>query len=292
MRRILMFFVCLFALTAIAIAQSEQQSSSSTAKQCESDALKSKDILTLGVSLITLCFSLYAILKKKREEERTIRNQLTDIIGKLNDVATEHDTLIYETKDKKRDDYTQRIFMRLGDRTRFLLRQTIFLIKKIPNLVTDMEYVVVAFTSAEIGDLVNADDYWQKAIAVASNSIQKGEHLSAYARFLFNQGDIEEGRMKFQQSIETFKDKVEVKTQARKDLILSYLGEIHARWARAEAEYAPQDGKVKRHLDESRKFYEAIRNQSHKKDGLNNLNAVMSSIPRQQQKIERQSDSP
>ncbi|MBI1744086.1 hypothetical protein HYR54_13615 [Candidatus Acetothermia bacterium] len=107
-----------------------------------------KDIITIGLSLLALVLSVIAtvgtIAREKSETVRAVRSQLTDVMGRLVSLNfLEQAKLLQDAKGKDLE-YQQRIQAGLQQQNQFLLGQAIALIAQLPDkLVTSVEYNTV-----------------------------------------------------------------------------------------------------------------------------------------------------
>src|SRR6266481_3523677 len=162
--------------------------------------MEPRDYIAIGAALISTCSLTVSYItwrQKSSEAERTIRGQITDVIGKLDAVFAEWDKLIFENAEKKSDPYFVGRRSFLNGQKRFLARQALYLMDYVPDLVTDFEYNRVADAFCSIGDYDQANDLYKQSIEAAKQPNYKANCTRAYARCLFGQGRINEGRANF-----------------------------------------------------------------------------------------------
>jgi tetratricopeptide (TPR) repeat protein len=182
--------------------------------------------IALAASTIAFLISIFAALQKLSEYRLAIRKQLTDYISKLHELNIEQ---AKSKAPKKRDDYPEHFERLVTDQRRFLARQAEYMARKITGLVTPYELMVIAISLDQIDDLALAEQYFQKALAKRLDQFERTIVLRQYARFLFRNGRLEEGRKKFS-------DAVASGTGDTRRHIIS-VGDTWERWAQTESEF-------------------------------------------------------
>jgi tetratricopeptide (TPR) repeat protein len=191
--------------------------------------METKDYLTLAVSVSAFVVSLVTLLLKGPENRRIIRNQLTDIIGKLNAVQAEARKLSMEKEQERFNPHVNALFAFFNDQRVFLVWQASFLIRQIPKDVSDIEYALIARAFDAIGDQSQADRYWNKCIQSSQGEYYRSMNLRGYASYLFAQGSFEDGRKKFEESVSSLTGDSDRMRHAK--------GETYLRWALIEREF-------------------------------------------------------
>lgn len=221
------------------------------------------------ISFISLVVSTIAIIitlhQKKYEIERTLRNQITEVIEKLVSVALEHDKIWFDSGKLKNDPQQQALRARLNDQRRFLVRQAVYLIKQKPKLISDIEYLTVAEAFSHLRDYALADIYWKKAIQASPDDYYKSTNLRNYARFVFSQSSPEMGRQLYQESLSL------LSKNSDRDRYLK--GETYQRWALMESEFGFL-GEAERLFDLSKVTFEKIGDKRWSRHMLSNLEAA------------------
>lgn len=185
-----------------------------------------KDYFTLTISVLAFFLSLTSLLMKGPENRRLIRNQLTDAISKLNAVNAEARKLSIEKAAERHTPNVNGMFSFYNDQRVFLARQAVFLIEQIPQYVSDAEYAVVARAFDSAGDAALATEYWTKCLDSCRTPATRAFQLRGYAAYLFNQGEVVEGRKRYHQSVES--------TGNVSDRDKHTLGETYLRWSKHE----------------------------------------------------------
>ncbi len=196
------------------------------------------------------------------EAKRTLRNQITDTITKLDSVFAEVDKLVYENAENLSGPYfvSRRGF--LSSQRRFLANQAVYLISQAPALVADFEYARVGDAFSSIGDYDLANEYYLKAIEVSQNDYYKSMSIRAYARCLFEQGRIDEGRQKFKEAIAII--------ELNSDVNRWHVADTYQRWARIEADFQSRD-KSQALLEKAKEAFLLISNRKRQEQGIANL---------------------
>jgi tetratricopeptide (TPR) repeat protein len=286
-----MLFTCLLAVSfSISIAQPRQADQSSDwevsvkpQSQVElkplagvgsatmSNPLQAKDYIAVGaaiISLFSLLISYITWKQKDKEAKRTIRNQLTDAVSKLDGAMAEWDKLIFESAGQQLDSYYFGKRSYLNGQKRFLARQTLFLLEHIPELVSDFEYNRIADAFSSIGDYEESNPLYQKAIAIATSPAYKSASIRGYAKSLFNQNKLAEGRDKFREALNLINE--------HSDFQLYIKGETYRRWAALEMDYQEFES-ANSLLDKAKDLCSRINHPYHRNQGL----AAIAALERQ-----------
>lgn len=188
--------------------------------------METKDYVTLGLSLSALIVSLVTLFLKGPENRRTIRNQLTDALSKLNAVNAEARKLSIEKAADRHTPEVNGMFSFFNDQRAFLVRQAVFLADQIPAHVSDIEYSLIARALGNAGDHVSALTYWSKSIAASKDTLQRAMRLRGFAAYHFEQGDVDSGRKCVKESVSLL--------AGDDDFRKHTVGETYLRWANLE----------------------------------------------------------
>jgi tetratricopeptide (TPR) repeat protein len=216
--------------------------------------LATKDVITISVSIIALSFSIIStyitLRQKKYETERTLRNQLTDVLAKITALNLENAKIPQEGASPS--GLTSGMRGHLRDQQRFLVRQATYVIDQIPTLVSPFEYLLVAGTFESIDDVYQAEQFFRKAIEhSADDEMNRGIITRAFARFLFNQGEHELAREQYMAAVEIF--------SGDSDIMKEYRGDTYLRWATQEFEWSYPDN-AETYFNEARLIFESKSN--------------------------------
>ena len=241
--------------------------------------MEPRDYIAIGAAIISACSLTVSYItwrQKSSEAERTVRNQITDTISKLDAVFAEWDKLIFENADKASDPYFVGRRSFLNGQKRFLAKQALYLMGHSSDLVTDFEYNRVADAFSSIGDFDQANELYRKSIDAANTVYYKSICTRAYARCLFGQGKITEGRKCFQEAVDL--------VEADSDVNRFHTAETYQRWAVAEADADNWEEWTKR-IEQARQMYLKITSRRNRDQGLDNLYEIESRFSAKKQRL-------
>ena len=228
-----------------------------------------KDKLAIGLSIAAFCISIYSTiageLRSTEERRRTIRSQLTDVLGRLE--ALQLDAAKLQRDAKGDSEYLQQITGALQQEKGFFIDQAVFLADEIPNLTTSYELNTIAVANAENGNLMVAEKYYKRAIDVAPTDLYRSMAMRSYAAFLFySPTRIDEGRELFRKAIETLK--------GEDNFIRGTNGFTYQMWAVHELRFAHSPEKANKYFDAAKQEYSAISADAARNAALWSLEAV------------------
>jgi hypothetical protein len=207
-----------------------------------------KDIATVLLSLLALGLSIYATYTSQKERTRTIRAQLTDVLGKLTTLSLDRAKFQHDAKDDQQ--YLDSVNAALGQQNGFLLDQAVFLSEQIPELVTTYEFNTIAVADSDAGNIFRAEVHQLKAIDAAKTDLYKSQAIRGYAVFLFPQGRLSEGREQYRKAIEVLK--------GESNLVHWTNGMTYQMWAFSELNFARSPERANQYVESARKEYSAI----------------------------------
>lgn len=248
--------------------------------------MDSADYIAIGAAVISACSLTVSYItwrQKSSEDERTIRNQITDVIGKLDAVFAEGDKLNYENSDQRNDPYFVGRRSFLNGQKRFLARQALYLMQYVEHLVSDFEYNRVADAFCSIGDFGQANDLYIQAIKSAKPPNYKANCTRAYARCLFDQSRIKEGREQFQKAIDL--------VSTDNDVNRFHVAETYQRWAIVEAD-SHNSAEAAELIEKAREMYTRIIGGRPRGEGLANLERIKSNISARQERAPVENSKP
>lgn len=232
-----------------------------------------KDLVSLSVSGLAFALSVAATVitlrQKKFETERTLRQQLTDAIGKLNSAFEESAKLEQEKAGSLNEPSVVNLKAFYNGQRLFYARQAVYVATQIPSLVSDAEYNSLARAFLDLDDDENAVLYYRKAIRAASAPLYKATNLRGLGRTFIRMGNEAEGRAAFSEAL-----KLSAQTT---DSFLRFQADTLLRWAQIEAA-AGHAKEARQHLDDAESRYQAIKFPSRRSSALNYLQAVRNSL--------------
>lgn len=206
-----------------------------------------KDLLAIGIAVISLAISLNTSQKQATRDQR---RQLTDTLDRYLQIQTQQIN-IYQEIQRNPNDVQLREFSRLVYNTfdmqnTALLAQAADLADQIPGEVTWVDYATMALGYASTGDIVTAEKFYRAAIDAAddsgggsgANPYAVGRARNMYAAFLFTQPSrIEDGRREYR-AINALMRSMDVEDELK----LSYEVNNDLYWARSELSIADLGG--------------------------------------------------
>jgi hypothetical protein len=195
-------------------------------------------LISLTAFLISNVSAVIAYRSAKRERQRSIRTQITDVLGRIVANQLAHANLRFDTQVELQQQQhgqgggqaqlqkLQYLGSVYGQQSAFLLDQVKYLTDQVPELVTTVEYNTLAAVNADAGNWMEAEHYYVKAIQIARNTVQTALATNSYARFLFNSERPEEGRRKVAEAIAMMKGDNDVAQSTR--------GQCYQQWALCE----------------------------------------------------------
>lgn len=191
-----------------------------------------KDILTVVLSTGALCFSIASFVLTMRqrsvEDRRGIRKSLTESISELTDVQLARLQL---DRDSPGDTSESVVTFRrtYNMQRRFLANHCEFLGDQIPELVTDIDCLVIAGAFETSQDYERADRFYLLAVEKAPNAVLKSLSLRSGARYWFNRGNPARGRKSFEEALQ-----LEVPDT---DAVRQLVSDTYMLWAKAEHDF-------------------------------------------------------
>jgi hypothetical protein len=162
---------------------------------------KPTDWVTICISVVALFFSLISYLQKTGENKLSRRNQLTELLEKLTDFNTE--IAIFRSGGNKDKTLPDNYVALLNDQRKVFVRQAAFLARKIKRLVNPYEYLVIGWAFEGVDDPEQAERMYLLSTKT-KDAFDRGIAVRSYARFLFNQWRVDEGRGAYADSVTLF----------------------------------------------------------------------------------------
>ena len=166
--------------------------------------METKDKLTLGIAVLAFLVSAVSttitVVRGRREKQRTIRNEITNVLSQIVETSLENARLFHESKGQFTNYYQQASEI-LSQRNTFLLNQGVYLSEQVPELVTAVEYNTLAVAQVNAGDLLRAEEFYKKAIEASRDSYYKALAIRSFASFLFVQNRLKEARSNFDSAV-------------------------------------------------------------------------------------------
>jgi tetratricopeptide (TPR) repeat protein len=234
------------------------------------------DIITLSIAGLALIVSLGSAIYTaiyggggKYDQQRTIRNQLTDVLKQIFDTQLE---LVRQSQDAvgKSPMYMQNINGVLGQQNAALLSQATYLADQIQELVTPVEYTTIAMASAQMGNYPQANKCAKRAVDISKDNYIKAIASRVCANILFSQGEIETGRQYFNSAVSLL--------QGEDNLDYYTKGFTYQFWAASEKTFATSDNRAEDLFEKARKEYQNISIQMVQDKAINELEMAISEL--------------
>ncbi len=256
----------------------------------ETKSLKLSDRLSIFISTAALLISIFATVKGEmngeKERERTVRSQLTDVLGRIEALSIDGTNLSKENdlerlkiensesefeKNQARIKalYAQNVLSMISRQVSGLLDQATYLSDQIPQLVTTIEYNTIASAFSSSNQALKAEVYFKKAIDLAPDAFMKSGATRTYAMFMFPQGRIPEGRELFRQSLTYLK--------GQDNLVLYENGLTCQYWGMLEKNSGGNSDESNRQFQEAQNYFSRITVEPVKINLLNALEAAKNS---------------
>jgi len=169
--------------------------------------METKDYITLTIStlafIVSVISSVIAMSRQKGQIRTTIREQFSRIVQEL--ITTLADNSVLQSEPlNERDGLFYSKSSSFSHKLSSLARQASALIALEPMIAFDVELSAVAQALNIVGDMPQADNFFQQAIKASPSDFYKIINLRMYAEFLFQQGKHQQGRKVFEDALGIF----------------------------------------------------------------------------------------
>ena len=231
------------------------------------------DISSIVISIVALLLSVYANINSQAREEseknRTIRIQLTDVLGRINNLNLEN-AKIFKDYSETDPEYASRISVILNQENASLLWQAKYLSEQIPDLISVVDLNILAYANFFANNILEAENFHQKSIEKAKNTndnYSQALTTRAYASFLFSTGRITDGRNQYKNSISLLQN---LNIKGNSDLIPSSIGYTYQQQGISELSIGEIDNAKKYFIKAEKEFYK-MQNSFARNSYLNSL---------------------
>jgi tetratricopeptide (TPR) repeat protein len=187
--------------------------------------------LALAISGASLALSIIALIlnyrQRSRQDKLSSRNALTDAIAAIANTNIEMAKLrgvAPEVVSARRN---------INSHRRYLANHAELLTLEIADLSTDIDHNLIAGAFDAAGDYDRARAHWVKCVEKSPAPSLRAWNLRQYARFMFNQGNPEEGRKLYEESLRVELPDTDSSRQTRADTFMF--------WALAERNFGFAD---------------------------------------------------
>jgi hypothetical protein len=162
--------------------------------------MEMKDVLAVTISVAAFTLSLIATVitlqRKRVEEERTQRALLSEAIGKIVAGRTEHAKFATAHPDANTV-AAGMVFNQYNYQINAFARLAVYVTEKIPHLVSDIEYSVIADAFSWTGDQSQALKFWDVTISHSKDAYYEILNRRSFANYLFKLGNAGGGREQY-----------------------------------------------------------------------------------------------
>jgi tetratricopeptide (TPR) repeat protein len=160
-----------------------------------------KDVLTIAISVAAFALSLIAAVltlqRKRLEEERTQRVLLSEAIGKIIAGRSEHAKFYAEHPDADQNNAMSAVIGMYNYQINTFARLAVYIAEKIPQLVSDIEYSIIADAFGWTGDQTQALKLWEITINRSKDNYYAMLNRRTFANYLFRIGNVGGGREQY-----------------------------------------------------------------------------------------------
>lgn len=198
------------------------------------------------------------------ERRLALRSELTNLLTKLIRGQIDNAKLFKEYANDTA--YTQQLSSILNQENSFLLNEIKLLIEQIPDLVGANEFATVAYSFSNTYDVVQAEEYYRRAINVAKSPHELVVAQQALANFIFSQGRFEEARSLYQDALKQIPEESLIMHQ--------FNGMTLQRWAWNEALIARDTLQAEELFSQALKEFESIKNPVIRRNFIDGLSST------------------
>ena len=203
------------------------------------------------------------------ERRIALRSELTDLLSRIIRGQLDHQKLLKEHAGDA--GYVQTVASTLNQENAFLLSEATLLIEQIPDLVGAVEYNTLAVALVSTSDLVQAEQYYRRAIHAARGPSQLTMAQRSFAQFLFSVGRVAEARALYQAALEELPDHDPTTPQTN--------GYTLQGWAWLEANLTGDLQRAGQLFDMAREQFERVENRMLREQLLGGLAAARQGHP-------------
>ena len=214
-----------------------------------------KDKISILISILAIVLSVLVAIRGEirvgQESKHTIRSQLTSVLESMMDVNLKAGRITSEDSDPL---YKQHALSVLNQENAFLLSQAMYLSEQIPNLVTPVELITVAYAHVQTGNQILAEDFYTRAINSSNSDYDKIMSLKTRAQYLFLNQRFNEAREDFKKSLTLMPD--------NNDMANWTHGTTYFQWANYENFMVKSQNRAKPLYENAKNRFQKINNQT------------------------------
>lgn len=231
-------------------------------------------LVSISTFIVAVVVAITTARGGKTDEQRTIRNQLTDTFNQMFATGLQmgQQQQVYGNGNYAQ---LQEVGTLLNQQYLSLLGQATFLANKIRNLVTPVEYNTLAASNANIGEFTLANKYAQWAIDACDKDDLNliARTTSSYGTILFMQSNFIDGNAKFDEAL-----KLLINANLEKNFGHYLTGSIYSTWAMYEKQWASPGGMAEEHFAKAEEAFNLIEIPRNRERALHELNEAKKAI--------------
>jgi tetratricopeptide (TPR) repeat protein len=167
--------------------------------------METKDIITIALSSAAFCFSIASFIlsfkQKSMEGRYSLRKSLTDVVSEISNVNIAFAQLDIDHPNSA-DQKVVAFRRNYNDQRRYLAYHGAFLAEQIPDLVNDIDCLLIGGAFRASGNFDCAENYYNLAVSKSVNNSVKMNNIRALARYYFVQGNAALGRKYYQEALQ------------------------------------------------------------------------------------------
>jgi hypothetical protein len=167
--------------------------------------MEPKDVLTLTISIAAFALSAVATVltlqRKRVEEERSQRALLSEAIGKIVASRTEHAKFYTEHPNADENTAMSAVLGMYNYQINAFARLAVYMTEKIPQLVSDIEFSIIADAFGWTGDQAQALKFWEITIRQSKDNYYAILNRRTFATYLFRIGNVGGGRDQYKTAL-------------------------------------------------------------------------------------------
>lgn len=183
--------------------------------------------LISGASLVFSIISLILTYRQRsRQDDLSLRKSLTDSVSAIADTNIQMEKLKGENFSNPNTIAARRI---INSQRRYLANHAELLISEIPKFSTDIDHNLIAGALDAVGDYERARKHWVMCVEKSPEGSLHAMNLRGFARFMFTQGNPEQARKLYEDSLQIQLSDTDGSRRLRADTLMM--------WALAERDF-------------------------------------------------------
>ena len=178
-----------------------------TTRRERGQRMQLKDYVTIVISglafLLSLSATIFSLRKKEYEEQRTLRLSLNDVIVKILGARIDYAKFVYDHRDSPEIFDRVRLNRTYNEQMFSLASISAYLVKRIPSLVSNVDYGIIGDAFALAGDHEGAKQHFEM---IFNNSMDRNHETlyhRTFAGYLYQWGDPENGEKEYDEALKS-----------------------------------------------------------------------------------------